>query len=237
MHLVIRHGGRELTGVVREGEPWAAAAARTAATVPGEPVALDLSKDPLVFEVDTDVKVTLRSAGHGDLPDLIRWRQTPEILRWWASDGEPTEERVVAQYAPEIDGMTPTRMWIAEVNGRSVGFVQDYRIRDYPQFALLTPDAEAIGVDYAIGEPQWMGRGLGTRIVWAWAQRTHKRCPDVATYFAAPDHRNEASLRLLDKVGFRRGLWFDEPLADGTTGTMVGCSLDVAAVLGPVTAG
>jgi RimJ/RimL family protein N-acetyltransferase len=235
VHLVIRHGGRELTGVVREGEPWAAAAARTAATVPGEPVALDLSQDPLVFEVDTDVKVTLRSAGHGDLPDLIRWRQTPEILRWWASDGEPTEERVVAQYAPEIDGMTPTRMWIAEVNGRSVGFVQDYRIRDYPQFALLTPDAEAIGVDYAIGEPQWMGRGLGTRIVWAWAQRTHKRCPDVATYFAAPDHRNEASLRLLDKVGFRRGLWFDEPLADGTTGTMVGCSLDVAAVLGPVT--
>ncbi len=234
MHLVIRHGGRDLTGVVREGESWAAAATRTAATVHGEPFALDLSGDPLVFEVDPDLKVALRPAAHGDLPDLIRWRQTPEILKWWASDGEPTEERVTAQYAPEIDGMTPTRIWIAEVNGRSMGFVSDYRIKEYPEYALLTPDAEAIGVDYAIGESQWLGKGLGTRILWAWAQRTHHRCPDVATYFAAPDHRNEPSLRVLDKIGFRRGVWFDEPQADGSTATVIGCSLDVATVLGPV---
>lgn len=234
MHIVVRHGGRELTGVVRDGESWAAAAARTAATVPGEPFACDLSADPLVFEVDTDTKVALRAAGRGDLPDLVRWRQAPEILKWWAAEGEPTEENVIAQYAPDIDGMTPTRMWIAEVNGRSVGFVQDYRIRDYPEYAMLTPDPEAIGVDYAIGEQQWLGRGVGTRILWDWLLRTHRRCPDVATYFSAPDHRNEPSLRMLDKLGFQRGIWFDEPQADGSVATVIGCSLDVATVIGAV---
>ena len=50
----------------------------------------------------------------------------------------------------------------------------------------------------------------------------------MTTYFAAPDHRNAASLRVLDKVGFVRGTWFDEPQPDGTTATMVGCTLDVA---------
>jgi RimJ/RimL family protein N-acetyltransferase len=122
-------------------------------------------------------------------------------------------------------------MWVAEVNGRSIGFVQDYRISDYPEFALLTPDPAAIGVDYAIGEESSIGRGYGVRIVWAWMARARHRFPEATSYFAAPDHRNEASLRMLDKVGFSRGLWFDEPLADGTVGTMVGCTLDVRRVL------
>lgn len=232
MHIVVRHGGRDLTGVAHDGEPWARAAERIAATVPGSPCARDLSGEPLRFEVDSDVTVSLRAAGLGDLPDLVRWRQSPHVRRWWAGDGEPSEANVVAQYTPEIDGMSPTRLWIAEVNGRSIGFVQDYRIKDYPEYALLGPDPEAIGVDYAIGEESWVGRGLGTRVMWAWMQRTRRRFPGATALFAAPDHRNEASLRLLDKLGFTRGLWFDEPEQDGSVSTVVGCTLDVPRVLG-----
>jgi RimJ/RimL family protein N-acetyltransferase len=231
-HVVIEHGGRELAGVARAGEGWAKAAARIAATVPGTPYARDLSGDPLRFAVDPDTKVNLRAAGHGDLPDLARWRQAPHVERWWTADGAPSMENVTAQYAPEIDGMTPTRLWIAEVNGRSVGFVQDYRIKDYPEYAVLGPDPEAVGLDYAIGEASWVGRGLGTRVVWAWLVRARQRFPEVQSYFAAPDHRNEGSLRLLDKLGFERGVWFDEPQPDGTMSTVVGCTLDVARVLG-----
>jgi RimJ/RimL family protein N-acetyltransferase len=218
--------------VARDGEPWAAAARRVAATVHGEVFARDLSGDPLVFEVDPDTVVALRPAGRGDLPDLVRWRQSEHVLQWWASDGEPTEENVTAQYGPELDGMTPTRIWIAEVNGRSVGFRSDYRIKDYPDYALLGPDPEAVGVDYAIGEPQYVGRGLGVHVLWVWALRAAQRFPDVATFYAAPDHRNERSLRTLDKLGFRRGIWFDEPRADGSVCTVVGCTLDVRRVLG-----
>jgi RimJ/RimL family protein N-acetyltransferase len=233
MHILVRHGSRDLAGVAREGEPWADAARRIASTVHGDPCAKDLSGDPLVFEVDPDLVVTLRAAGQGDLPDLVRWRQSPAVLKWWAADGEPTEENVTAQYSPDMDGMTATRLWIAEVNGRSVGFVQDYKIKDYPEYALLAPDPDAIGVDYAIGEEVWLGRGLGTRILWAWMLRAHSRFPDATAYFAAPDHRNEPSLRVLDKLGFKRGLWFDEPQADGTVATVVGCTLDVTVLFGP----
>jgi aminoglycoside 6'-N-acetyltransferase len=37
---------------------------------------------------------------------------------------------------------------------------------------------------------------------------------------------------MLDKAGFERGVWFDEPRADGSVGTVVGCTLDLPAVLG-----
>ena len=82
--------------------------------------------------------------------------------------------------------MTPTRMWIAEVNGRSVGFLQDYRIGDYPEYAVLGPDPDAIGVDYALAE-EWSGRGFGVRVLWAWMARAQRRFPAATSFFAAPE--------------------------------------------------
>jgi aminoglycoside 6'-N-acetyltransferase len=110
---------------------------------------------------------------------------------------------------------------VVEVNGRSAGFVQDYRLAD-----------GSVGVDYLVGEPHLVGQGVGTSMLWMWLQGARRRYRDATTCFAAPDHRNEASLRLLDKVGFERGTWYDEPQGDGTTSTLVGCSLDLARVVG-----
>ena len=225
-----------LTGVgapigteLRPGESWREAAERVAAA----PVCPhDLAADPPRFTTADTWQVALRPATLGDLPALVRWRQHEHVHRWWASDGAPTPERVRAQYAPEIAGETPTMLWIVEVNGRSVGFLQDYRLRDYPEYAVLTPDPEAIGVDYAIGEPGWVGRGVGTCLLWRWLLSLHDRYPGAATAFAAPDHRNTASLRVLAKVGFRSGTWFDEPQPDGSVATVVGCTLHLQRVLG-----
>ena len=231
VRVLVHDRGRDLSGVVHEGESWAAAARRTVASLHVEPAPVDLSGEVKQFVVDHDSRVTVRAMTRGDLTVVTRWRQTEHLHRWWASDGDPTAERVAEQYGPSIDGMTPTRMWMAEVNGRSVGFLQDYRIGDYPEYAVLGPDADAIGVDYALSE-EWSGRGLGARVLWAWMARARHRFPAAGAFFAAPDHRNTASLRMLAKAGFTEGLWFDEPRDDGTVATVVGCTLDVRRVLG-----
>lgn len=230
--LVVRDGEHELSGVVRSGESAYQAATRTTATVVSDPVPLDLSADPQRWLIDHDRTVTVRAMTRGDLRDVARWRAQPHVDRWWHTDGPATLEAVTKKYGADIDGMTPTRMWVVEVNGRSVGFVQDYRVGDYPEFALLAPDPEAVGCDYVIGEPEWVGRGIGTRALWAWMLRTRRRRPEVTSYFAAPDHLNTASLRVLDKLGFVQGTWFDEPQSDGSVTTCVGCTLDVRRVVG-----
>lgn len=227
--VVVHHGDRRLAGVTEEGESWAAAAERVALR---PAYAIDLSGEVKEFGADQWPVVALRPLVRGDLPELVRWLGQDHVRQWYAVDGEPTPERVEAHYGADIDGTTPTRLWVAEVNGRSIGMVQDYRIRDYPDYALLTPDPEAVGFDYLIGEPAWVGRGLGTRMLWALLVGLRRRYPDVATAFAAPDHRNTASLRVLAKLGFSKGAWFDEPEPDGSISTVVGCSLDLAKVVG-----
>ena len=231
-HLTVLDRGHELSGVVRPGESWAAAARRTAATISREPTPRDLSGEVKRFEVDHDLKVALRAMTRGDLPDVARWRASEHVHRWWSDDGEPDLASVTAQYGPDIDGVTPTRMWVVEANGRSVGFCQEYRLRDYPDYALLTPDPDALGVDFAIGDEKFVGRGVGTRMLWAWLAGARRRYPDVTHCFAAPDHRNAASIRVLEKVGFVPGTWFDERQRDGSAETVVGCTLEVRRVLG-----
>jgi aminoglycoside 6'-N-acetyltransferase len=231
VHVVVLDRGRELAGEVRQGESWAAAARRTCASMHTEPDPLDLSGEVKRFVVDHDTRLAVRAMSRGDLPDVVRWRAA-EHVRTWFTPGAPTVEYVEAKYGERIDGMSPTRMWVVEVNGRSVGFVQDYRIGDYPDYAVLGPDPEAVGVDYLIGEPAWVGRGLGPRMLSAWMRRARARFPAATSFFAAPDHRNAASRRILGKAGFTEGLWFDEPQDDGTVTTHVGHTLDVHQVLG-----
>jgi aminoglycoside 6'-N-acetyltransferase len=180
----------------------------------------------------TDPVVGLRPMTRADLDDVLRWRQAAHVARWFPSAEAVSMETIEARYGPRIDAESPTRMFVVTADERSVGFLQDYRISDHPEFAVLTPDPDAIGVDYAIGEFDWLNRGVGLRMLRQWFPVARAGYPDATTYFAAPDHRNLASRRLLLKAGFVEGTWFDEPQPDGTTATLVGHSLDVASVLG-----
>jgi aminoglycoside 6'-N-acetyltransferase len=229
-----RHTGRVrfeiLRDQVRDGESWAEAADRLS---PGRgPVlARDLSGDPLEFRLDEEHRFSVRAMTPGDFADVSRWVNEPHVAQWWDEHRRP--EQVAAHYGPALRGEDPTRMWVWEVNGRSVGFAQDYRISDHPDYALLSARPDAVGFDYALGELAFVGRGLGTSLLWVFLRDIVWPAYDgVAELFAAPDHRNAASLRVLAKLGFTEGVWFDEPAAGGRIDTVVGCSLDVAQVMG-----
>lgn len=230
VRVEVQVDGTTHRGVVGPGESWLAAARRT---TPGhhDPVALDLSGEVKRFVVDPSLVVGVRPMTHGDLSDVVAWRSAPHVLRWWEA-ALPDVAAATATYGPRIDGESPISMWVWEVNGRSVGLVQDYRVGVHHPHAVLAPDVDVTGVDYLIGRADRVGRGLGTRCLWAWALHLRRRRPDASLAFAAPDHRNAASLRALAKAGFVAGLWFDELRAGGRTETLVGCTLDLDAVVG-----
>lgn len=219
-----------LRAQVCAGESWAAAADRLLPDQ-GPALAVDLSGDPLRFRTDAEHRFSVRPMTVGDFGDVVRWVNEPHVARWWDEHRSP--EQVASYYGPSLRGEDPTRYWIWEVNGRSIGFVQDYRISDHPEYALLCSHPEAVGFDYVIGEPAFVGRGIGTSLLWVFLRDiVWPAYPGVREFFAAPDHRNAASLRVLAKLGLTQGIWFDEPNGAGRVDTVIGCSLDVAQVMG-----
>lgn len=228
---LVRSGVLE-TLPVEAGESLLAAVRRLAGPDARRVVADDLASRPPRFAlVDDADRVTLRPMVAGDLVWLARWRNNPRVAPWWDDDPDDVEG-LREQYGPDLDASTATRLWIAEQRGRSVGFVQDYVVGDHPEYALLTGHPDAMGVDYLVGEDGWAGRGFGTRMLWEWLLLVRRTRPEVTQCFAAPDHRNTASRRVLAKVGFEEGVWFDEPRKDGGVDTVVGYTLDLDAVLG-----
>jgi RimJ/RimL family protein N-acetyltransferase len=232
-HVIVDDGKGGQTTPLRPGESLLHAAERlVGAERAGRLVARDLSAAPPRFGiVSPGDEVCLRPMTHGDLPWLTRWRNTPRVAKWWDDDPDDLEG-LTRQYGPDISPETATRLWIAEHRGRSVGFLQDYRVGDHPEYALLAGHPDALGVDFLVGEEYWAGRGFGTRMLWAWLLLVRASDPGLEQCFAAPDHRNTASRRVLAKVGFEEGVWFDEPVPGRPPATVVGHTLDLAGVLG-----
>lgn len=169
-----------------------------------------------------------------DLPGVAQWCRRPHVAEWFRGDAA-TDEAVRDRLLPRLSGEVPVRMWVVEVQGRAVGWVQGYRLADQPEYGAKVGDLDAVGFDYAIGEPALVGRGLGTRMIWEFCRDVLRReYPDAPRFVASPSHRNRASLRVLAKCGFREGLWIDPPTGPREQpDTEVVCTLEVGHWFGP----
>ena len=84
-------------------------------------------------------------------------------------------------------------------------FIQHYRVRDYPDYAAATGQPDGVGIDYAIGQPELSRHGLGPQLIWAYLRDVVLAAqPDARTALASPDRANAASIRALEKAGFRQ---------------------------------
>lgn len=133
--------------------------------------------------------------------DLIRvWLGEPHVARWYLSGS--TLEGELDDLRRCVAGEEPTHALVVVENGRDVGWCQWYRCADYPQHAVAVgAEADDVGLDYAIGDPARVGRGLGTKLVAALAAHITRRHPR-AGLIADPEAANFASRRVLEKNGF-----------------------------------
>lgn len=189
-------------------------------------VAAPIGKVEAMPEVDIEFRLMTRD----DLPMFVGWQLARHARRWFHA-GRMNQAEAERRYGPRIDGDVPTRMWVAQIDGRDAGMVQDYRVADHADYAEKTRDPEAAAFDYLIGDPDLVGRGIGTRMISQFLrERLRPAYPDAPRFIASPDHRNRPSLRLLEKLGFQQGLWIDEPATSeyDPPETEIVCTLDVA---------
>lgn len=162
--------------------------------------------------------VTLRPVRPEDVPELVRIRSTPEVVRRWRG-----AEDVTAAVAGDL-AEPGVETFVVEHAGKTAGAIQ--------WTAETEPDYEHASIDIYL-DPALHGRGLGTDAVRTLARhllvdRDHHRL------VIDPAADNAAAIRCYAKVGFKpvgvmrlyeRGIdgeWHDGLLMDLIAGELIG---------------
>jgi aminoglycoside 6'-N-acetyltransferase len=133
---------------------------------------------------------------------IQQWFNKPHVqafysLRSW------TLEEVHSKLMPYLQGEKQMNCFIIHYNKLPVGYIQSYPIKEHPWENQDLPRdivQEAAGIDFFIGEQEYLGRGLGCKIILQFLEK--HIWPYYRYCLADPDIRNEASVRLLQKSGF-----------------------------------
>lgn len=138
-----------------------------------------------------------RALTRDDLSLLRRWRACEHVRAWWGDpDGLEAE-------CFEVD--EPVDRFVALLDGRPVGLVQCYRWSDFPDGARVVGAGEGeLGIDYLLGEPELIGRGLGPAMLSAFLSQVALTAEDVNGVRVDVAEANRRSWRCLEKLGFER---------------------------------
>jgi aminoglycoside 6'-N-acetyltransferase len=166
---------------------------------------------PSVGKTGPVTSVELRPMRRADLPLLLHWLGQPHVREWWRD--EPTDlAGVEAVYGACIDGDDPTELFVIESADGPIGMMQRYLFADEPQWTAVFDEildvTEAAGIDYLIGEPDAIGRGLGSAAIAAFVARIFDWRP-VRSIVVTVQQANPGSWRILEKAGFTR-VWAGE---------------------------
>jgi len=152
---------------------------------------------------EATLPISFRPLTMDDLPLIHRWLGEPHVRQWWRDGGE-TLAQVSAKYAPRIAGAEPTRCFVIEYGGGPVGYIQTYRMRDYPDYNRhVGASDDRAGIDLFIGERNLVGRGIGTRVLTSFLRSVVFADPSIGACALGPEPGNRRAIRAYEKAGFQ----------------------------------
>lgn len=138
--------------------------------------------------------VRLRPATTEDMPLLQRWDEYPHVRA--ATGGDAWD------WAHELSGLPFTEHFIAEIDGRPVGYMQCIDpAREPSHYWGDMPDGLR-ALDIWIGEPDDLGKGYGTLMMQAAIERCFSD-PSVSGIVIDPLATNTRAHQFYERLGFR----------------------------------
>ena len=139
-----------------------------------------------------------------DRDTLLAWLREPHLRPHYVREGE-TPKNLLAQHADILAGRGGTHGLVARMNGTPFGYVQWYLNRTYPDYgSALLGRERGVSLDYYIGNPGHLGRGLGPIVLRAALSHI---CPRIESadriFFIGHAPSNAAAMRCTGAAGFR----------------------------------
>lgn len=154
-----------------------------------------------------DGDITWRPVTPDDFPLLAKWLAQPHVARWWNHETSP--EAVERDFGPTVRGEEAGEDLLVLLDGRPFGLVQRCRIAAHGEYraplaAIVDVPDDAMSIDYLIGVPELVGRGMGARMIRAVVADTWTTHPAASCVIVPVSAANTASWRALESAGLAR---------------------------------
>jgi len=134
-------------------------------------------------------RLVLRAVQPGDVSLMFDGFSDPETMHWWSRDVFTSEAELAAYLLPDDPG--GNRLFIAA----------DRESDEALLYCAILPRGPGIVEIGYLQRPKWHGRGLAREAIGALIDVAFAD-PEIRRVFADTDPENEASNRLLERLGF-----------------------------------
>ena len=143
------------------------------------------------------VSISLRPMIQADLARFREWLFLPHVAAWYT---EP--EDWIAEVEQQDGEFAFVRHWIAESEGKAIGFGQYYPYwLSGEDWHGNMPLSGTYSIDYMIGDKAFLGKGYGKQMILALLERIRTE-PDANRVIVQPEPDNKASCGVLSSCGF-----------------------------------
>jgi aminoglycoside 6'-N-acetyltransferase len=96
-----------------------------------------------------------------DIPQLHAWLHKPHVREFYHKKPVPGWAEFLAEYRQRLDAGWATKCFLIYAGTVALGYIQAYKVADYPDYAVLIQEQRGISLDLFIGEPEYVGKGWG----------------------------------------------------------------------------
>jgi RimJ/RimL family protein N-acetyltransferase len=156
--------------------------------------------------------ISFKPLSDSDLPRLHQWMQEKHVSSWWEEgtwsfkDLKEKYRTYALGYKMDQGKKKEVLAFIIELQKRPIGYIQMYNALDFtredfdPKEFWPDPLSSIGALDFYIGEPDCLGRGLGVEILQTFLAK------HLFQHFNAclvdPDKKNTAAINAYTKAGF-----------------------------------
>jgi aminoglycoside 6'-N-acetyltransferase len=147
--------------------------------------------------------LSFRRIEEADLSTIYSWLQKPHVREFYHRKRLPSWDEMRANYLQRLDPAWPTKCFLSCID-HPIGYIQTYRIADYPEFAATIGETQGISIDLFIAEEEYVGRGWGRLILRKFLHEiSFPLFPQEEVCWIHHEPANQRALRASKAAGFR----------------------------------
>ena len=148
------------------------------------------------------MKFKFRRTTSEDFNTLHKWLNEKHVREFFQPE-EINLEKVISKYQPRLDENHPVKMHMALLDNNVFAYIQSYRVMDFPKHSKTIEEVHGFSIDYFIGEPQNINRGLGSQMINSYFTFiASELIPDEKDCFVSIRKDNLKSIHACKNAGF-----------------------------------